>query len=195
MLVHDRNTAYRRGRLWVPVSEWTQGLTITAITSALGGFKVTAGTTVMKAAFRCPYDLDPQFQIGVKVFLVGDGTDPSAIGTIPHTLLGTIVDKDEAILDTPAGDPDTDFEVMSALSATPHVLTTTSRALLPKGLSTREGISNGAFFNLSITLGTVGGTISGTNFVVYTGLEIDYVPMRTRAPHADHDAPYGADFR
>lgn len=195
MKIHDRNIEWRRARKYIPFAQWAMGgigggsATALISSSALYGNKITAAGTAVEGAFRLPYDVDPEFEIGIRVHYAGDGTTPEAVGTLSFIALMKFLKISEAPVAAAAGALDTVIATTAAVSATDNQLEWTARGIKNKGFLGRSDIDDGAICQFSIELDAVGGAINNTNFILVLGVEIDYMPRRTRFPHSEVDGP------
>lgn len=193
MIVHDKNIAWRRKRLFLPFYQWAWGSlgggTNTQLVGAFYGNKITSAGTPVQGAFRMPFDVNPDFDMGFKICYAGDGTAPEDVGTLSWIILAEYKAVTVAPDATAVGALDTTIATTGVVSATDNLLEWTSRGIKNKGFLSRDEIDAGAYCQFSVELDAVGGTISATNFVLCMGLEIDYMPRKTRFPHSEIDGP------
>lgn len=188
----DRNILWRRKQLYIPFTAWGNGGIIggtnTQVVGPLYGNKITAVGTGFQGLFRVPHDLDPNFELGMRIHYCGDGTAPEAVGTLSFIALLNF--RTNAAVTTAAVSAlNTPIPTTGVVSETDNLLEWTERGIRNKGFLSFEDIANGAMCQFSVELDAVGGTISATNFVVVAGVEFDYMVSQTRYPHAEFDGP------
>lgn len=194
MYQHDRNIAYKRGRLYIPVSNFglgsLAGITIDQVLGGVYGETISSSSSgnVKEGAIKVPTFFDPNWSLGFRVHWTAGGT-PATMGNVTWVVLQNLIVNGGLCLSAAAGVLNT---IIAAADPPPSAANRhkwTSRGILNRGWATREQVHDGAILQFSVSLTAVSGTIDGTNHAKLLGLEIDYVPMHTRFPQSELDAP------
>lgn len=196
MNTHDRVIAWKRKRLYIPVAQAgngsLSGLTMTQLVGSVYGLKLAAAGTPTEFSFKVPADLNPDFPLGIRVHW-SSGTASTTVTTVSWVALLVFKAIDAVLTGAGAGALDTVITLAQAVSATAKLNNWSSRGLKTMlGVLTRAQIlgAGGAMGHLSINLSAAGGTIDSSNAIWLLGVELDYVPMKTKFPHSENDAPY-----
>lgn len=200
--VHDRIIQYKRGRLFLPTHRLVGGANETDYNESEIGANLGYNAAVWSSAgyavggvvngkFLVPTDWNPNFPLGMSLYWLTDSTTTSdtvdwkifldmiAVGSVIPTatpaVLNTVIAQD------------------TNLGA--KVLHKTSRGIRNKNWSTIKAIHAGLLGHIHIELDATTIDVGVTENVWLLGVEFDYVPMLTRQPHSEQDAPLTNDLQ
>lgn len=141
---------------------------------------VTIGTATtgsdIAAVWKIPYDFDPQWPVGMRLFCVGAGT----VNFTP-TMLYRVCKKDEDISTAPATALNTVFTLTALTASTFRV---TNRGIINRLAITREDVENGALLVMNIDCVVSAATRAGI-----LGIEFDYAPQLCLGHGNEADPP------
>lgn len=187
----DRNIWWARKRIYVPFAHRSYGgplaSTLTAFNTAASGFKITAVGTALEFVIAMPTDFNPHFPMGFRAHWGAIGT-PATMGNASWIALAIFKKKTEAIITAATGALDTPWTLVQTPPAA-NAQTFTSRGIKNFPTLVRGDVYDGLTLQASVELDAVSGTIDATNSAFLFGLELDYVPMKTRFPHSEYDCP------
>lgn len=192
----DRHMQWMRKRLWIDpfsmlglANDGTSGVTLmgsiddlTELWAELSSFgfgavKFSADGKFIGGALPCPYDLDPDHEVGFRIHWTVDATGSTA--AVEWLLLqdtikrGVVIAAASTALDTVLVD-DANADDSGSASSTDYLYQVTPRGIRTKiGLS-RAQIEDGALITLKLEQQ---GATAETN-VYLLGITMDYAPMR-----------------
>jgi hypothetical protein len=204
-MISDRQMWWNRHRLWLPVQNWANGsiasnLTITKITKVAadmtyqglmwdGGTSGHAASTVIQGKIAIPPCVNPEFPLGFRIHFVNQVTSSAACVTKPVILAAIKTGNTDVIADA-AGALDTPIPVSTSATIPAGQFNISNRGIKNANWTTRSKIYSGSWLEFSLMWGTLTNYTLGTGAKLWvTGLMIDYVPMLTRFPHGELDAP------
>ncbi len=200
--VHDRIIQYKRGRLFLPThrlvgganepdykeSEVGSNLGYNAAVWSSTGY--TVGSPLV-GKFIVPTDWNPNFPLGVSVYWVTDSATTS--DTVDWKIFLHMIKVGEVI---PFGNTSVlDTVIAQDTNLGAKFLHRTSRGIRNKNWSTIKDIHNGLMGQMNVELDATTVDVAGTENVWLLGVLFDYVPMLTRQPHSEHDAPLTNDLQ
>lgn len=155
-----------------------------------GGFHVRNAGDLYTTYQRVPIDVDPAFEIGVKVnYISGSSTAADIFDWI--ALLDFSANK--VALKAPTSVLDAVIDVAGTLgTATASLNRWSSRGVKNRGFVTRAEIEDGALFTLSVELDSTQSALSSEE-LHFLGVEIDYVPLKTLGYGSEYDRPLTAN--
>ncbi len=192
MRVHDHDILYKRNSRFYQFGELCGGsvsaehknsaITSRAFDAARWSTSYNASGEYQEGLIVVPKDWDPNWPLGFRIHWTG-----SSAGNLTWRVGLDFVALDGAIPTTGAG---TDLDTLIALDtlATAYDFTMTSRGIKNANWANNTQVTNGHY--AAIKLECTAGTIDLTSEIAWgMWLEVDYVPMLTRFPHSEHDAP------
>lgn len=183
----DKEIWWRRRRLYIPAAHWgngsANGETITNQTSiGCSGFAVVTTNDVLVGHFRCPVELDPNFDVGFRVHMMPTGD--ADIGTVGNALLvdfradETVAVAASTALDTTIADV--------AVAAVTNQVQWSPRGIKSKGFLSGAQVDD-AYVNFKLS--PTATTLTSGSSLTLLGIEMDYMPRSTRFPHCQTDGP------
>lgn len=204
-LIQDKEIAWKRHQLWFPVNQWQNG----SISSNLHYSQL--GTTIMHALhytnrdivrwgmFRIPKWFNPQFELGVTVHW--SSTTTTSARTIHPRFKYVFMSIGDAFPGHDVAIGSSQFSDANALdtilveqaygSGTPYRWLKTNRGIVNKNWLTNDQIHEERYmiFGLAFPAALSNTILSNGQLVYILGIDFDYVPMMTRKPHSEIDAP------
>lgn len=187
-MLTDRQIAWVRKRLFISSAQSgmgsLNGLTMTQIGSTPARGAKLADSTAVEFMFGVPFDLNPDFPVGVRAIYACTGT---TLTSVTWTALLATVLNGAAIGNSAAGALDTVIAAQANASGYAGKIQHSSRGIKNGGFLSRAQIFARAYFQISLAVTASGGTFDSSDAAILLGLSIDYMPMMTRYPHNDFD--------
>lgn len=205
----DRNIAWKRKRQWIPCNDWLNGanaagINVSQITNRkVQGAGIGVGTAFISAGagsgwpgfVPIPFDANPEFPLGFTLLWTH-----SYAGSTASTLTMAITQNiflNSVIIPTASAATALTTPITAktlAASNTAFIPVVSSRGILAANWMGKSNLLTpglGAMLQFFVACSALsgGGLALNTDNVWWLGLWLDYVPMRTRFPHSEQDAP------
>lgn len=190
MNVTDRQILWKRKHLIIPMTQarfgGSTGLTLTQHTGAVYGVDFSAAGATHECAVPLPTDVNPGFPLGFTVLFTGKGTLLTSVTWVVLAVLRK--NNGVAFSTTATGALDTLIGATTVASGYAGKFLMSRRGLRNANFATRAEIMAGTALQYSIQLSAASGIAVGHEATLL-GLELDYMPMKTRYPHSELDGP------
>jgi hypothetical protein len=186
-ITHDRTIAWKRKRIEVTFHQYSLDTTEEVNGSGIRGIDAAA-STVYDLGIKLPTDVDPRFPLGIRIHYATDSTTDT--DTITWTPLYGIIHVGSALVTQSNSLPIAVTTIDGILFAHNY----SARSEIAKHFASIAQIHAGAVLNFNVQL-TTDIDVAGTESIWLIGIEIDYVPMKTRQPHSETDAPLNDDLQ
>lgn len=145
--------------------------------------KMDTDADVLATYWFVPHDMDPTYEVGFRIWWTSAASDTS---TMDWTLLTTWKAASAALTAAASGAALNTTIAQDAMESTAYGAQRTARGILNSGFLTRQQVEDGAIalFNVAAT-----DIHTGISAVFLLGLEIDYVPFRTRGTGVAANCP------
>lgn len=186
---------WKRHRLYIPTSAWsgTPPTQTQVLGPVYGKSLAAAGATTVEGALKIPTSWDPTFNLGFRLNFTEGGATGTAVTAVTWTMLADIIKANAITLANAATALDTVLTA-TTLPATPKSKSIwTGRGIKNGPIGVPTDIDDGMWLQWSAAL-TTAANIDASNTIVLLGVEIDYVPMLTQAPHSELDRPLASDY-
>ena len=159
-------------------------------TFGFGGFHIQTAGDVYSTFLRVPNDVDPRYPMGFKINYVSGSS--TAADIVDWIILADFKAENVALL-APTTVLDTVIDVAGTIgTATADLNNWSSRGVKDADFLTRDEIEAGAAMMFSVELDSTQTTLSSEELHML-GVEIDYVPQRTRGRGHEMDSRLTTD--
>jgi hypothetical protein len=203
MRTTDNTMFYKRGVLWVPPHDLVGGSVAgtylnfavvnrtydTAQWGTVGANTGYALAAKLEGIIPIPKYFDPNWPLGFRLHWTAGTAGAGATAWATWVVLAAMKKVGEVFATAATGALNTPVPIQSQSNGQ-FYYNRTGRGIKNGNWATVQQVLDGMFMEISSTIANpIGAGLTITDGIWLLGMDIDYVPMLTRQPHAQYDAP------